>query len=202
MWRHLREKRPQEARAVVERAVQSVQEHPATEPISRVEKPCAAVQDERCQRTLNHRGMLVWRTLETVMGQERVDRSLGDLSVRFVKRGASLDDFRKICEEISGRKLGWFFDYYIHGVQLPEITLRRIPGSAPNEVAGEILVKNTPREFQVRVEMRLHTSAGVIHHSVATNGPVTPFTVTTNEMVTRIALDPDLRILRKLPVQP
>lgn len=201
LWRELQQADPANARAHIQRVTAEVQNDATRLPVSQGGAACSNPSSEACGRAMRH-GMLVWRTLETVIDRERVDRSLAEFSKRFGGRRASVNDFRKICEQMSGRKLAWFFHYYLRGRDLPEITLRRIAGSAPNEVVGQIVVKNAPREFQVRVEMRLYTATGVINHSVATNGAVTPFTVTSNELVTRIALDPDARILRKLPTQP
>ena len=146
--------------------------------------------------TLYQRGMLVFRTLETVIDRERLDRALREYYQRFAGKSASIGDFRKICEEISGRHLGWFFDYFLNRAQIPEIQIRRTPSAAPNEVSGEIIVRNVPPEFQVRVEMRVETLSGPAEHSVATRGEVTPFTITVPQAATRLILDPDQRILR------
>src|SRR2546425_1272317 len=142
------------------------------------------------------RGMLVFRTLETVIDRERVDRVLREYYQRYAGKAASIADFRKLCEEISGRNLRWFFDYFIEGTRIPQMVIRRTRSAAPNEVSGEIILRNVPPEFNVRVEMRLETAGGPVEHSVATRGEVTPFTATTPQPVTRITLDPDQRILR------
>ena len=200
-WRKELEKRPNQARGTVNDAVRVVQQDAAPLAITAPVRPRPRAQAEKLRAALEQRGMLVWRTLETVIDRERVDRVVAAYYERYRGKTATIEDFRKICEEISGRDLRWFFDYYLGSTELPEITLRRIAGSAPNEVAGEIVVKNAPPEYQVRVEMRLYTAAGVLNHSVATSGAVTPFTVTSNEPVMRIVMDPDSRILRRVAVQ-
>jgi hypothetical protein len=150
---------------------------------------------EVTHKTLYQRGMLVWRTLETVIGRARVDAALRELYRRFHGRSAGLEDFRKICEEISGRELGWFFDFFIVGTEIPELKLRRLPSSAPNEYLGEIVFENVPSEFQSRVEMSFHTAQGVVENSVAAGGSVTPFSMNLPAPALRVTLDPDLRIL-------
>ncbi len=195
-WRELLARNPAEARKRVARAISSVQAEKELAPLAGEKILPAQARRTFEQRVWRDRGLLVWRTLETVIDRERVDRALQLYASR--GRAGGTDGFRKACEEISGRDLQWFFDYYIAGTQLPEITLRRTAGNAPNELAGEIVVRNAPQRFQVRVEMRLSTAGGVIEHSVATNGPVTPFTITTKDPVLRIAVDPDNRILRRI----
>jgi len=125
-----------------------------------------------------------------------VDRALAEFYKRFAGRKAAIADFRAVCEEIAGRKLGWFFDYFIQGTQIPTIELRRLPSESPGVAAGEIVVKDFPPEGSVRVEMAIRTSQGVVEHSVATRGAVTPFSVNVPAPVIAITLDPDLRILR------
>lgn len=198
-WRERQRSEPEGAREEVQRALLETQSDALRQPLARMSKRCAWVETQGCQRARRH-GVLAWRTLETVIDRARVDRAMAEFPKRFAGRKATPEDFRKICEEISGRDLRWFFNYYLHGSELPEITLRRIAGTAPNEVAGEIVLNNAPPEYQVRVEMRLYTAAGVINHSVATSGAVTPFTVTSNDAVIRMVMDPDWRILRRTAV--
>ncbi|GEM_PF-1152818 len=195
-WRVLQETSPEEARRMVARAMRDALAPEPMPPLSLGLRLFAFEKWDVTHATLYQRGMLVWRTLETVIDRQRVDRALQEFFRRYAGRSASIADFRKVCEEISGRDLRWFFDYYLGGTRLPEIEIRRTPAAAPGEVAGEIVLKNVSPEFQVRVEMRLETTAGPVDHSVATRGEVTPFTITAAAPVTRFTFDPDLRILR------
>lgn len=195
-WRYLEEKQPGDARRMVERAMRSTLAHQPLRPLRLGLKLFALESSDVTHATLYQRGMLVWRTLETVIGRERLDRALREYYSRHRGGPASIADFRRIVEEISGRDLAWFFGYYLNGSELPAITLRRLPSAAPNELAGEIHIANVPPDFQVRVELLVTTTAGVINHSVATRGPVTPFAIDVPAPVTAITLDPRLRILR------
>jgi hypothetical protein len=195
-WRYLAEKSPEQARRMVARAMRDSMVPQPPRPISRGLKMFAEESWEVTHETLYQRGLLVWRTLETVIDRERMDRALAEYYRRFSGTSASISDFRQICEGISGRNLSWFFDYFLNGTELPEIELRRLPSTAPNEMAGEIRVQNVPPDFQVRVELRIETSGAPISYSLATRGEVTPFTVTTPNPVTRVVLDPNSRILR------
>jgi tetratricopeptide (TPR) repeat protein len=195
-WRYLQETNPLDAKKMVARAMRDSLAPEPLRPVGLGLRLFGIEEWNVTYATLYQRGMLVWRTLETVIGRERVDRSLREYYKRFAGRSASIADFRNICEEISGRDLGWFFDYYLGGTRIPEIELRRLPGSAPGELLGEIAVRDAPPEFTVRVEMRIHTTTGAVNHSVATRGAVTPFSVNLSGQVTGLTLDPDARILR------
>ncbi len=195
-WRYLQEAEPKQARRMVERAMRDALQPEPLRPLSLGLRLFALEGWDVTHATLYQRGMLVWRTLETVIDRERLDKALGEYYKRYAGTFASIADFRRICEEISGRDLNWFFDYFIRGARIPEMEFRRAPSAGPGETSGEILLKDIPPEFQVHVEMRLETLAGAVEHSVATHGLVTPFRVTTPQPVTRITLDPESRILR------
>ncbi len=195
-WRYLEQKQPDDARRMVERAMRNTLAYQPLRPLRLGLKLFALEDADVTHATLYQRGMLVWRTLETVIDRERLDRALREYYARHRGGPASIADFHRICEEISGRDLAWFFDYYLNGTELPTATLRRLPSTAPNELAGEIHIANVPPDFQVRVELRITTAEGVINHSVATRGPVTPFALNVPAPVTAVELDPRLRILR------
>jgi len=195
-WRYLQEKDPKQARLMVARALRDALAPEPLRPLALGLRLFALENRDFTHATLYGRGMLVWRTFETVIDRDRVDRALREYYKRYAGRSASIADFRKICEEISGRDLGWFFDYFINGTRVPEIEFRRSASLAPGEVVGEIVLKNVPPDFQVRVEMRVETTTGAFERPVATRGEVTPVTVTSKDPVTRITLDPNLRILR------
>lgn len=195
-WRWLQQDQPERARAMVARAMRDALAPEPLPPLGEGLRMFARYDWGVTYASLYQRGMLVWRTLEAVVGRARVDAALREYYRRFAGRAASAADFRKVCEEISGRDLGWFFDYFLSGVRIPELELRRVPAGAPGEYAGELVVAQVPAEFSVRVEMKLHTAEGVVAHSVATRGGVTPFTVNVPGIVTRVVLDPEARILR------
>ncbi len=194
-WRYLLDVNPEAARAMVAEAMRDAVAYTPARPLSLglelLGGPWSAAR-----ANLYQRGMLVFRTLETTIDRERVDRALAEFYKRYEGRSASIADFRAVCEQITGRDLGWFFDYFIQGTEIPTIELRRLPSESPGIVAGEISVKNLPPEGSVRVEMAIRTAQGVVEHSVATRGAVTTFTVNVPAPALGIALDPDQRILR------
>jgi hypothetical protein len=195
-WRFLLEKSPEQARLMVQRAMRDALEHQPLPSLAPGLRLFGIYGRDVAHKTLYQRGMLVWRTLETVIGRSRVDAALREYFRRFRGRSAGIAGFRTICEEISGRSLGWFFDYFLSGTEIPELKLRRLDSRAPNEYLGEIIFENVPAEFQARVEMRFSTPAGVVENSVAASGRVTPFSMNLPAPAARAVLDPDLRILR------
>jgi len=202
-WRYLREANPEASRTLVAQAMRD-----APEPMQLLRPADIADWWAQGKSVLNgenrelrnqearKRGLLVLRTLETVIDRERVDRVLPQFTHKAGHRSLSLEEFEKTCEEIAGRNLGWFFHYFFDQGGIPEIELRRLPSESPGVVAGEIVVKGLPPEGSVRVELAIRTAQGTVEHSVATRGEVTPFSVNVPAPVLDITLDPDQRILR------
>jgi tetratricopeptide (TPR) repeat protein len=194
-WRYLGEAHPEVARALVTQAMRDYVAGGLHQPLFGSAEETEE-EGEALILSSRQRGLLVLRTLETVIDRERVDRVLPVLIRRSGKNPPSVALLEKVCEEIAGRNLRWFFDYFVEGTGMPTIELRRLPSETPGIAAGEILVKGLPPEGSVRVEMAVHTAQGVIAHSVATRGEVTPFTVNVPAPALGITLDPDQRILR------
>jgi len=202
-WRYLREANPGASRVLAAEAMRDVGTKVELLRLADIQNWWAHGKNvlpqenrEREKREARKRGLLLLRTLETVIDQERVDRVLPEFIRRTGKHPLSTAVFEKVCEEIAGRDLSWFFRYYVEGKEVPELELRRLPSESPSVVAGEILVRGLPPEGSVRVDMTVRTAQGNVEHSVATHGRVTPFTVNVPAPALGITFDPDLRILR------
>jgi len=194
-WRYLNEAEAEAARALVAEAMREAPRwEPEGPPWPKRERSRDALSPELV--VTRQRGLLVMRTLETVIDRERVDRVLPLLVSRSGGKPPSAALLEKVCEEVAGRNLKWFFDYFVEGNGIPTIELRSLPSESPGVAAGEIVVKGLPPEGSVRVEMTVRTAQGVVEHSVATRGEVTPFSVNVPAPALGITLDPDLRILR------
>ena len=197
-WRYLLEANPEAARAMVAEAMRDSVAQWRTAALAEVIESFPSPGGAP-RAALDQRGLLVLRTLETVIDRERVDRVIPLFIRRFGGHSSRVADFQRVCEEVAGRKLGWFFHYFFEGTRVPEIELKRLPAESPDVAAGEIVVKGLPEEGSVRVEMTVRTAQGLVQHSVATRGEVTPFTVNVPAPAMGITLDPDLRILRWTP---
>jgi tetratricopeptide (TPR) repeat protein len=194
-WRYLEATSPADAQRMIVLAMREGLAADGLQPISMGLK-LFALGNKLTQQTLYDRGMLVWRTLESVIDRDRVDQALQEYLKLYSGRTASIADFRAICERISGRDLRWFFAYYLSGTEVPEITVERTPSLAPTEVSGEIRIRNVPEDFEARVELRISTAAGLVTHSVAARGSATPFSAVVPAAASHIEIDPDLKILR------
>jgi len=194
-WRDLQSTNPEVARTLVAEAMRD-------SVAGSRERPAfgfwggGSGQEEATIAASRQRGLLILRTLETVIDRERVDRVLPLFLRRYAGRPVSAVEFERVCEEVAGRNLSWFFTYFGTGGGVPEIEMRRVPSESAGVAAGEISVKGLPAEGSVRVEMTVRTAQGAVQHSVATHGAVTPFTVNVPGPALSMTMDPEQRILR------
>jgi aminopeptidase N len=127
---------------------------------------------------------------------------------RFRYGTASTSDFRGVCEAVSGRTLGWFFDEWIYGISYPRYSLKWSVATLAdtNRVTAtisQIPRATQPRLFQMPVDLRF--SAGT------RDTTVTLFNSTNDETFTLYLqfkpdqgdIDPDTWILRDVvPPEP
>lgn len=195
--RSLEEDDPPAAQLLIERAMRDALSPDPLRPLSLGLRLFNLEDWEVTYATLYQRGMLVFRTLESVMGREHVDQALQELYRQKAGSSASLADFRRICEEISGRELGWFFDYFLNGARVLELGFRPAAQGRTSGIAGELLVHDAPPQFTTEVQVQLRTADGkTMEKTIETRGLATPFEVSTTSPVREITLDPYLRILR------
>ncbi len=195
--RSLEEDDPPAAQRLIERAMRDALSPDPLRPLSLGLRLFDLENWEVTYATLYQRGMLVFRTLESVMGREQLDRALRELYGRKAGSSASLADFRRICEEVSGHELGWFFEYFLNGTRVPELALRPAAQERTSWVAGELLARDAPPRLTTEVQVRLRTFDGeTTEKTIEARGLATPFEMNATSPVREITLDPYLRILR------
>jgi aminopeptidase N len=195
--RYLEKTNPPQARRMVARELRDALAPDPLRPLHLGLKLFALEPWPIAYATLYERGMLVFRTLESVIGRENVDKALRELYQSKASSSASIADFQGICEGVTGINLGWFFDYYIHGTRVPRIELRSKPSNGANRMAGTIVLHDAPADFTVRIEIEVKTRAGNELHSIRLHGAATPFRFATSRPAVRVILDPNRRLLMR-----
>jgi hypothetical protein len=170
------------------------------------------VQDTSVVRELfdNNRvyskGASVLHMLRHVLGDSVFFRSLrsyvADPRLRYST--ATTEDFRRVCESVSGKQLGYFFDEWVYGEKFPQYTYqwKAQPSSTGYDVTvaiGQATHTTNPSFFTMPVDFRLSTGTWdttvVLFHTH--NGQ--QFTISVSHNPTNALLDPDHWILREIP---
>jgi aminopeptidase N len=150
------------------------------------------------------KGAAVLHMLRHVVGDSAFFRILRTYATdnRYYYGTASTADFRGVCESVSGRSLGWFFNEWIYGVSYPRYSLRWSAAGTgdANRVTATLsqTQQNTsPAVFQMPVDLRF-SKGGTIDTTIVV------FNTTSEETFTfslpfrpdRGEVDPDQWILR------
>ena len=53
------------------------------------------------------------------MNEDRCTETMRDLYRTYQGKRASTEDFRRVAEQHAGTDLGWFFDQWIYGTEIP-----------------------------------------------------------------------------------
>jgi aminopeptidase N len=146
-----------------------------------------------------HKVAMVFLMLQDELGQEVFDRAIRQFWTHQKFRRASWDDLREAMEAASQRDLRSFFAQFLTRRGLPAIELRsvtRAAGENPHRLAFALAQSSPP--YRVRVPIVVTTAAGAETHHVMLNNAQQTFTVQTKDRALSIALDPDVRVLRRL----
>lgn len=151
------------------------------------------------------KGASVLHMLRHVTGDSLFFRILATYcaDTRFRYGTASTADFRSVCEAVTGKPLGWFFDEWIYGESFPHYTLRwsTVPAGDSYRVMATLSQtsqNSSPSFFQMPVDLRCSVAGR--------DTTVALFNSTNNETFEllipfrpdRVNLDPDRWILREI----
>jgi aminopeptidase N len=80
--------------------------------------------DEVFHATVYSKGAYVLHMLRYVIGAEAFSKTLKDYLERYNGGSASVAEFQKIAEEVSGDELGWFFDEWLGSTVIPDFYIQ------------------------------------------------------------------------------
>ncbi|HTY35687.1 MAG TPA: M1 family aminopeptidase [Bacteroidota bacterium] len=152
-----------------------------------------------------HKGGSVLHMLRHVIGDSAFFKSMksyaGDPRFRFGT--ASTEDFQSVCESVSGKPLGYFFNEWIYGEYYP--TYRYQWGTTQNGPPYTVRVSLTqttgtsnPMFFQMPVDFRF-TGTGLDTTVVVTNNAASQvFVFSLPKMPTAFQLDPNNWIIKSV----
>ena len=174
------------------------------------------VQDTTSVRTLfdnrlvYSKGASVLHMLRHVLGDTVFFNALhayvNDQGVRF--KTATTEDFQRVCEQVSGKSLGYFFREWVYGENYPRYNLR---WSTHSESGAHVVtvhidqVTNTanPAYFTMPLDVRLASGSWDTTVVVFNNSASEDFLLTASQQPDTVQLDPGHWVLRDiLPSNP
>ncbi|MGB2867634.1 MAG: M1 family aminopeptidase [Bacteroidota bacterium] len=115
---------------------------------------------------------------------------------------ARISDFRTVCETVSGKNLGFFFEEWIYGERYPEyfyawFALPSTSGATVTIDIDQTIRATRPSFFTMPVDIRLKASKWDTTVTVLNDSSRQRFTINTPEMPTTVELDAEGWILKQ-----
>jgi hypothetical protein len=94
---------------------------------------------------------------------DRFDGLMRDFYARHEGAAATTADFRRIAERYAGQDLGWFFDQWVHGTELPTYRVAHRTRRTPEgryQVTCRVEQRGVPEGFRMPVPIRIDLAGG------------------------------------------
>ncbi len=149
------------------------------------------------------KGAFVLHMLRREIGDASFLKLLRTFAAKYAGGFAQLGDFRDLAEEVSGRKLGWFFDQWLNRSGTMEFSYQfttRPLGRSRTRTTIDVF-QETAQPYRAKLTIRLRLSSRVEDHEERIQGPTTRFTYLTDSPPLDIDFDPQGDLLLAPPRQ-
>ena len=151
------------------------------------------------------KGSWIMHMLRRRMGDSKFLAMLGELRRRYQSQPISTQDFRSLAVEFlppgsPDPKLENFFDQWVYGTGIPELTMRYTVKGKPGalQLAGEISQSGTHDDFSIAVPVEIQFATGKpTTHWVHTGPQSAAFSIALKRRPTKVLLDPGWSVLRR-----
>jgi hypothetical protein len=146
-----------------------------------------------------HKAAMVFFMLRDLIGREAFDRGIRTFWQKKQFLVASWDDLRESFETASGLDLAPFFDQWLTRSGAPIVRI----ASAKSEPSGAgfratVSLSQRAPAYRLLVPLQIRTGKGDEMHSVVLDETEQTFTMQVSDRPQEVALDPELRIFRRL----
>ena len=145
------------------------------------------------------KGAMVLHMLRLLLGDDAFFRTLQDYARRFDGRGATLEEFERLAEEVGGKPVDYFFGQWVRSTGVPQFSLEYVVYRTREgfRVGGEL--KHDLEIFRLLVPVRVETEGPPVTKVVEAAGPSSAFSIESFNKPVRIEIDPDYNVLKYTP---
>jgi hypothetical protein len=138
--------------------------------------------------------------LRHVLGDAVFFQALREYGLRHAYGTATTEDFQRVCEEVSGRGLGRFFQEWIYGEYYPKYGFRwdSVAAGGGWDVTVELDQLQAGQLFWMPVDVVVHTASGTQTLVAMDSLLAQSFTFHVAEPPESVLIDPDEWILRSV----
>jgi hypothetical protein len=138
------------------------------------------------------KGAYVFHMLRYVVGDDAFFNIIREYARQYEGKSASVDDFQRICEEMSGRRLKWFFNQWVRGDILPDYAIGGVDISG-QDIRVKILQLGDVSKMPI--DVTLHTSKGDITKRIWVTRPEEEVSFKTDAKPISVEIDKEYWLL-------
>ncbi|GAB3751705.1 M1 family aminopeptidase [Spirosoma pomorum] len=147
------------------------------------------------------KGAAVLHMLRGIVGDSTFINTLRTYSAsKFAYQTAITEDFQGIAEQVSGKKLGYFFQQWIYGAGYPTYQVSITGAPQTNQASVRLVQRNTtassPSSFTMPVQLTIKASGGDTTVTVFNDRTDQTFTVPSKGTATSVTVDPNNWLLK------
>ena len=149
--------------------------------------------------TVYNKGAWVLHMLRGMLGDSLFFTTLRTYMTNFAYSTATTEDFRDVCETVSGWDLDWFFDEWVYGSGRPNYVYNwTVSGSSAPYTTTLNLIQNNPTPFKMPLQIQLIGSNLDTLITVWDSLTTQQFQFTTDQAPTMVLIDPNNWVLKHL----
>lgn len=154
-------------------------------------------QSSAYQSIVFYKGSMVFRMLRETLGREKFDQLLHTFLENYRGKNASIDDFEKLADQVSGESLRYFFAQWVEGTGVPEFTVDyQIIRTRAGKFRTRGTVKQNLETLRLPVELLLRAEGDNQQTTVRIEGRSEDFDFESNGQPLEVVVDPNNKILR------
>jgi aminopeptidase N len=144
--------------------------------------------------TTYNKGSVVIHTLRQEVGDEVFWKSINIYLNRHKFANVESTDLQKVFEEVSGKKLDWFWKQWVYGVGYPKIDVKQSYDETLKTLKLVIKQNQTPNEFRLPLEVEVQTENGIKTEKILIETLLQTFTFNLETKPLKINFDKDEKI--------
>jgi aminopeptidase N len=150
----------------------------------------ASDEKQLFSNTTFRKGAWVLHMLRHVLGDEAFFKSLKTYVTKFSYSNADTEDFRGVCEEVSGKNLDWFFSEWVYGEGEPKYSVEW-RASDGTKLTVHLKQLQDGQTFRMPLDLIVQTSDRVLRFQVDGQKREEEFSFPVTGTITDVRIDPD-----------
>ncbi|MBN2411289.1 hypothetical protein JXQ31_06320 [candidate division KSB1 bacterium] len=154
--------------------------------------------------TVYEKGGWVLHMLRRAIGENNFWEMMRQYIHEFAYGNSTIDDFKRIAEQVSGQDLDWFFTQWIYNSGFPELNVGWEMSKLQTDEYKILLTieqkQKTEKFYHLPVEILFKSETAQKLDTVIVNRPVQSFDFTLQDKPDELVMDPDTWLLKKVNI--